>query len=328
MPITETDAAAGPSTASDDNPPPPPLQKKYSVQRRLEKKRKRNAGESYETLDGKVKKARVMEELPDCKKKCAQKLSLDVRKEINRVYWALGSRDKRAQFVSNCSEQKPPATRRLRNLDNPKQLRRFSNKFFFMVENEKISVCKGCFSKVLVESYQFINTAIDKTSDFRIQEPDRRGKETTNSISTRHRAFIVNHINSFPAYESHYSRRHTKKKYLPHYLNLSILYDLYREECKKAEMEAVSKVSYSSVFKSLGLSFKSPKLDTCNRCDEYEVKIKSSSGEEQSKLKNEKEQHVKDADFTYDVKKTDKTRAQTSTNMRCFTFDLQQCLPS
>ena len=49
---------------------------------------------------------------------------------------------------------------------------------------------------------------------------------------------IINHINSFPAYTSHYSRSNNPhRKYLNSSLEIRKMYDLYVEKCKKDSLE-------------------------------------------------------------------------------------------
>lgn len=63
-----------------------------------------------------------------------------------------------------------------------------------------------------------------------VTERDNRGwGPPANKISEAKLLEVRNHINSYPLYESHYSRRKSNKKYLPSFLNLQILYDAYKE---------------------------------------------------------------------------------------------------
>ena len=78
---------------------------------------------------------------------------------------------------------------------------------------------------------------------------------------------IDNHIKSFPAYETHYSRAHISKKYLPSTLTLAKMYSLFIERFPES---SVTCFAYGKRFHSHYLSFKKPKTDTCHTC--YEKK--------------------------------------------------------
>lgn len=55
---------------------------------------------------------------------------------------------------------------------------------------------------------------------------------------------IRKHISKYPAYDSHYSRERTRKKYLGNDLNISIMYSMYLSECKERNI-APEKSGYS-----------------------------------------------------------------------------------
>ena len=100
---------------------------------------------------------------------------------------------------------------------------------------------------------------------------DLRGRhEPSNNLNNEKNLEIMNHKQKFPAYESHYSRRHTSRKYLSSSLNLRIMQNLYKIENSKP----VSITSYRKIFTSTKLKFKPPQLDTCHKCDVFDVKVK------------------------------------------------------
>lgn len=74
-----------------------------------------------------------------------------------------------------------------------------------------------------------------------------RGKRNpVNKLTEEKIREIKGHINKYPAYESHYSRRDTAKKYLPSYLTLSMMHSMYCDE----HQSPVSITKYSEIFKS------------------------------------------------------------------------------
>lgn len=101
---------------------------------------------------------------------------------------------------------------------------------------------------------------------------DLRGKNNPgNSKSVGLIDLIVSHIASFPTKEAHYSSR--QYKYLSEKLDIKKMHDLFLSKYPN------TKVKYSlyyKVFKErFSLSFGRPQVDTCCKCEELAVKIKS-----------------------------------------------------
>lgn len=66
--------------------------------------------------------------------------------------------------------------------------------------------------------------------DFKIKDEDRR--------------FVIDHINSLPAVDSHYCRAKTNKKYAEPGLNIEKMYDLYECKCSSNGRSAVKSSFY------------------------------------------------------------------------------------
>lgn len=121
---------------------------------------------------------------------------------------------------------------------------------------------------------------------------DRRGKSegSRRNMSENLVNQVKDHINSFPKRISHYSRRHSGKKYLPSDLNISKMHDLYLE---KHEPEIFQKIKngekctpkisyeyYNYLFNThFNLSFGSPRTDVCDVCDHCTVQIQNEKDE-------------------------------------------------
>lgn len=206
--------------------------------------------------------------------------------------------------------------------------RLYSYNYFVEVGTDRIQVCQKCFLCIFGETAQFIKTVVNKKIKCAgIAFPsDKRGvKVPPNKISEEMTSKVLEHIQSFPHYESHYTRRHTEQKYLQSDLNLSIMYKLYSEE----HANYVSITKYSEIFKSLNLKFKKSKLGFCNKCELMRMQIKSAENEEKKlKLLSEKNAHLMDADSAYECKRVDQLHAKENPTVKTYTFDLEQCLPT
>lgn len=301
--------------------------KTWSVKNRKERKRKRNMGKEYETVKGIVRKARKMRDLISCRRKCNERIAKEIRTSIFESYWALASHYKRQLFLLSCVTviKKKVTSAKIEG----KKHKTRENTYLYEFEinrNEKVSVCKACFLATLDESPKFLSSCVAKkiNSPLGVLRSDLRGKHAKSGHNEETLEKVRQHIASFPAYQSHYTRRHTKRKYLASHLNLSIMYKLYCEN----EEKPVSLASYRKEFQKTELKFKKPALDTCSTCDGLNMAKKSLDKdlkiEAEEKLKN----HHEMADQAYEAKKEDKIASVNTQNMRVLVFDLQQVLPT
>lgn len=221
-----------------------------------EKKTKRNLGQAYKTLKGKVISERKMKELLTCRMKCKERISLKDRQAIFNEYWRLGSYAKRSAYMASLIEIHDKATQRTRTLNPDNQKFRMKTyKYFIPIHGERKPLCRGCLLKILNESDNFIKTVSLKkrASIGGTETDDMRGKAIPkNKVSDSKREEIKSHIMSFPAYESHYSRKTTSKKYLPSHLTMQKMYSLF---CENNQNPPSIKI-YSGEFHKLNLSFK------------------------------------------------------------------------
>lgn len=297
---------------------------------RRERTSKIHSGQRYVGVSGNVVMAREMKDLKDCRKKCKTYLSIDIRKSIFDEYWSLGSHDKRVAFIANLINSKEKQVTRKRKAESLKN-REITLEYFLEVNGKRISVCKDCFCRTLDEKQKFIKLAVKNKlqSTSGIIVCDRRGKTASVNKKTEEEINEVRvHIASFPAYESHYTRRTNDKKYLQSHLNLSIMYDLYKE----GKSNPVGRPIYQREFHKQNLSFKKPQVDTCFKCDTLHMKVQvaTSSTNQEEKVCAEKDLqiHQEQANSAYEAKKANKEEARADHTKKCYSFDLQQCLPT
>lgn len=285
----------------------------------------RNTGNEYVDEKGKTVKARELKPLIECRMKCKQRFSDEVRQALFEEYWKLGERDKRVNFLSSliCILDK----KTIKTKCTSDRLRKFSCKYELNVGNEKLPICKNCFITTFGETNAFINQILvsRQYSVSTIINRDERGRATPkNKWSEEILNEVVTHIQSFPAYESHYCRQTTSKKYLQSDLTLTKMYELYKENRENP----VSATIYAKKFHELKLSFKKPQKDTCYKCDLLKIKISCANDEEKESLVLEQKEHHIAAEEAYQSKAKDKQIGRTDTSYAVFAFDLQQCLPT
>ncbi|CAG5021799.1 unnamed protein product [Parnassius apollo] len=176
--------------------------------------------------------------------------------------------------------------------------------------------------KTFGEGRGFIDEIVKKkknsSSASVIVKADQRGlRDPGNKRSDHDIQYVKNFIDKFPAYESHYSRRHTNKKYLHQDLNMKILYKLYKDEYVKDNGEEglppVSITLFRSIFKTLNLKFKKPSNNTCKTCDSLTLQIKTcEDANEKQNLEEKKTIHQSKAESHYNSKREDKELSKQS----------------
>lgn len=281
-----------------------------------------HTGQAYINTSGKKIPARNLKPLKNCRNKCIIKLNEEDRKNIFKEYWSLGTHDRRVTFIAKLITTKN-TTRIRRRISESRRNRDITIDYWFEVRGERIQVCKDCFLKTLDEKEKFVKYVLINKSRTTsgIIENDRRGKNPSiNKTSGLRIQAVIDHINSFPSYVSHYTRRTNDKKYLPPFLNLQKMYRLYTDTTD----HPVSRTIYEREFHKLNLRFKKPHVDTCHKCDilQMEMKIATENNNEAKRLNSEATLtiHQEMAEKAYECKKRDKEAAKIDGKENVFLF--------
>lgn len=284
------------------------------------RKFRRINGLQYTNSSGSIVSAKTFADVVcRCKRNCNSKITVDQRKAAFTSFFNLNSHTQQNIFIRGCVASKIVERHRPRN-DNPKPRFHTFSYSIRIPDQGDITVCK----KYFLDTYHISNKQLFNCSQkMQVSELiDQRGKHIrTNKIDDTP---IINHINSFPAYTSHYSRSHNpQRKYLNSNLNIRKMYDLYVEKCKSDSLEPVKEKFYYHIFSTkFNLHFKHPSKDTCQMCDLLEMRIKSSVDNIISI--QEKECHLLKAQTARSQMTADKLTASESTYVFC--FDLQKAL--
>lgn len=142
---------------------------------------------------------------------------------------------------------------------------------------------------------------------------------------------VIDHIKSFPAFESHYTRSQNPERiFLNPELNIRKMYSLYLEKCKENNLSSVNEWTYRKIFKrDFKLRFHLPRKDTCAKCDFLNMKIKTITDDEEKMLLVERHDvHLQNAELSRKALQEDKILASENPDKYfAFTFDLQKALP-
>lgn len=271
------------------------------------RKKNRLSGKEYFNTKNEIANEKSMKPpCPDkCRMKCNQRVTEEQRLKIHFEYWnANRSWDSKRQFVHSCIKTMPVVRQRKR--DGTKGSKSVSHKFIFNFNHKEEVICKTFFLNTLSISDTFMRIALKNAGEAGLMTPDLRGKHIpANKLPSESLERIKNHISQFPVYESHHSRERTQRKYLGNHLNISTMYSLYVDECKKDKIKPDKMWIYSKVFnEDFNLSFHLSDNDTCDVCDKLDCNIKNEKNDEKlNEFKLQKEDHLKEASRRYKHKR-------------------------
>uniref|UniRef100_A0A6P7F5F0 Uncharacterized protein LOC114326508 n=1 Tax=Diabrotica virgifera virgifera TaxID=50390 RepID=A0A6P7F5F0_DIAVI len=136
---------------------------------------------------------------------------------------------------------------------------------------------------------------------------------------------VKKHIEQFPAMESHYVRKSTKKLYLESRLSIYKMYNLYKNDfCKNNNLDnPVSEKTYRIIFcNNYNYSFFKPKKDLCSTCTKYE----QASPTEKRELEAQYTFHLMRKNQCNEAKENAKIRCKNDPTFTMCSFDLQSVL--
>lgn len=220
---------------------------------------KRNSGQAYYTSKEKFIPAKEFKHKNcNCKRKCIEKVNERECKEIFDNFWKLS--DFNLQNIFLYSSVQRNAIKRRKSKSNQGIKRAYHYKFHLVTSNGDIIVCK----KFFIDTLQISGSRMDRILKLHNNIPiDKRGKMegSRTTISEERRKTAVDHINSYPALESHYTREtNPARRYLNPGLTIIKMYNAYLENCKENNISSpVSKTVYRRILKKdLNLSFDWP----------------------------------------------------------------------
>lgn len=133
-------------------------QKRNKTKDALNKELK-NSGEAYDgSRSKKMYAKKVLKASCNCSKKCGEKITHEQREYIMQKYYELGDHERQWQYIVNhtvAEDVKQISVIR-------KRTRTQTVKYFFVLNSEKVQVCKTFFINTLSISHQTVYTALEK----------------------------------------------------------------------------------------------------------------------------------------------------------------------
>lgn len=283
-------------------------------------KRQRNSGKGYVSSSKTKKVFSERKLLPTCASKCrfqcSRKFSEEERKLIFDTYWKLGDLERQRSFIAENVEAVIPN----RNFNNPNMHRHVIHAFYLHVRGSKVRVCKLFFRNTLGINDRPIRTILcKKVNGF--SGSDKRGKHGHHKkVNPLIKDSVRQHIDSIPRVESHYTRSHTNRDYIPGDKSLA---DLHRDYVKLQESKGQASANlmmYSRIFNNeYNISFFIPKKDLCNLCESYK------NAPDDADLKAKFEEHEREKVLSRQAKEYDKSLINNKFIVSA--FDLQAVMP-
>lgn len=285
----------------------------------------RNSGKEYTSRSNKVTDAKIFPSGYDCKcpRKCPENFpSEDTLKSFFNSFWKLADYSKQNCFLRGLVNALTVSRRRTRDGSGEAK----SKVYQYVIpdeHNNQLRVCKTYFLAMLQISWGRLYRCLNKTEVAAVI--DARGKASSRKIDD---SDVVEHIKSFPCYQSYYTRKdNDNKRYSSPDLNIKKMYDLYKQKCESENKNPVKEKYYYQVFsQKFNLHFKPPSKDSCSNCDKLFQKISAETDERKTAdLKAERELHLRRAEQARAELKKD--AAEASQDKYVCTFDLQKALP-
>lgn len=288
---------------------------------RISAKAKKQRGEAYQSF-GKDRKVippkRIASDLCTCKRKCTDKIDKQGVEALFRGYYSQDTNDKKNsmlfRFIKKTEIQRPKTH----------ALKPRMNSFRYVVPNivgDDIVVCKTAFTKI----FDISRDKIDHIKQMMVEGhvvpvPDARGKHKNrpHAYADDSVEVVRNHIESYPAEVSHYSRhKNPRRKYLSSSLSQKRMYNHYVEKCSDKGLIPVKFWKFSEIFrKQYNIGFGGPRSDTCAACDAFDQ-----IGDVENK-----EKHLIEAENAYQEMKFDRERAKEG-EVEYIVYDLEKTLP-
>lgn len=249
-----------------------------------------------------------------CRLKCTTTVNLETRNLLFESYYKMETNVKNTYLFKSLKQFETARVSK-----NATRVRSCSFKYFVKNGITEIQVCKTAFCEIFQIGRKKVDIIQQRYTEGASPREDLQGKHTNrpHKIQDHVITFIVEHINSFPADSSHYSRNNNpNRKYLSPTLNIHQLFLLYIEKCdekNKPQCYKVKEGTFRNIFcTKFNLGFGSPQSDTCSKCD---------SGE------SENAEHINLYKTAFEVQKRDRAYALENSSTCFMTMDLQQTMP-
>lgn len=190
------------------------------------------------------------------------------------------------------------------------------------------TVCRDFFVNCLQITPARIYSAVNSANTNPSAKERRGAKPPVNKTMRECTRAVENFIASIPAYESHYGRSTSAKKYLPSTLNMVKLYKEYVSTMEFRQLDPVSEYIFREIFSTkFNLSFKRRHTDTCKTCDLLHIQSTVRTSRNNRENEEQQKMHHDSVKDTYQNFKSDVEKSLLADEHTVIlTFDLQKTL--
>lgn len=213
------------STVVRENEQIPSKPKKRLVNKKkwnsVVRKESRNSGKSYKSTSNKIVPSKQFaNRLCNCKRLCNNMIEEEDRRQCFESFWKLADFSRQNVYIKGLV--KSSAVNRKRTRDGSRSAKSTSFQYFLLVRGVSVQVCKTFFLDTFQISVGRLYRCLIKDDVALVM--DSRGRNPKKRVDD---SKVIEHINSFPAYRSHYTRKdNPKKKYLHPDLTTAKMYRL------------------------------------------------------------------------------------------------------
>ena len=290
------------------------------------------SGEPHTNHVGKDIPARVQRNIA-CRCRCCLKFNDDEKKLLLDAFNGLGHHEKQNIYLRGCvrTVSDENIRRRPRNA-NPRTQRHSFTYYVTVGERHCEEVCKASFCALHGIKESRLKRKVLK---FTANIGDHRGKHNQHQkLNPEFRDKVRNHIRTFPARESHYSRaKNQTRVYLDSSMSIARMHRLFIQENPDLQGKVLYWL-YEDIFNhEFNVSFGYPRSDVCDKCELFTAQIKAAErdGDQVTaqNLKVQHQVHVRKGDaFTTQIQETtESARSTDDGSVHVIAMDYQKNLP-
>lgn len=295
-------------------------------------KRKVQKGEEHTTISGKAIAAKVFQPQATCRcsRKCPQRIDSARQEEIFKCFYNFENWSQKTLYLRTLSKT-VQVKENLSPIINLKK--RNTHTQYYLSDGNGIQhqVCMAFLLNCMQIHKSRMQRAISSvTTNENVK--DNRGNFPTRKTKESDVLIVKDFINSFPTYESHYSKKkkNSDKKYLSPYLTIRRMYREYCLKCTFKRKKPLTEAKFRCIFNTqFNLSFARLKVDCCRKCDMFNALAQSQLHGSLQRMDTEqkKDEHLQLVQKTKnEFHETVEYASNPENKTEVYTFDLQRAL--
>lgn len=213
-----------------------------SLQNREKRKALRLYGKAYTTPSGKSYPQRRVrdKDCSKCRYNCSVNITAEQRQAIFEHFWSLDSYVKRLYYYCQSIKEKPAKTM--------KHTRECSREYTFLVDGERVRVCKGFYLATLDVSDKAVRIAMEKRKRGKGMWDKRGAHPPHNKTRPEDKDRVRSHIESFLIIDIYTKTCDNSSTTPGQDLNVTKMHQDYAQECREEGREPVSEDVYRKTF--------------------------------------------------------------------------------